>query len=75
MTQKEKGIILQAFKDAATHYMEQKQILKEYMATNPKFPITTQEYNRSQGQFLALKRLCRQLGIDGTDIIERILED
>ena len=73
MTQKEKRIILNALGSAAKRYIEQKQILQEYMATNPKFPMTTQIYQRSQGEFLALKRLCMELGIDGSDMVESML--
>ena len=73
MTQREKGIILNAFKNAAKCYMEQEQILQEYMATNPQFPTTTQIYHRTRGEFLALRRLCYQLGIDGMDLIETLI--
>lgn len=75
MTQKEKGIILKELKSAAKHYMDQELQLQEYMATNPQFPMTTQAYQRSQGRFLALKDLCYKLGINGTDIVEMILEE
>lgn len=73
MTQSEKRIILNALGSAAKRYMDQEQMLQEYMATNPQFPMTTQVYQRSQGEFLALKRLCMELGIDGADIVESIL--
>lgn len=73
MTQNEKRIILNALGSAAKRYMDQEQMLQEYMATNPQFPMTTQVYHRTQGEFLALKRLCRELGIDGMDIVESIL--
>lgn len=70
MTQNEKRIILGELSSASKRYKEQTQILQAYMATNPKFPMATQVYHRTQGEFLALKRLCDRLGIDGLDIFE-----
>lgn len=70
MTQNEKRIILHELASASKRYAEQTQILQAYVATNPNFPTTTQVYHRTQGEFLALKRLCNKLGIDGLDIFE-----
>ena len=70
MKREEKHIILRELASASKRYGEQSEILKAYMATNPKFPMATQVYHRTQGEFLALKRLCNKLGIDGLDIFE-----
>ena len=75
MTQDEKHIILGELASASKRYAEQTQILQAYMATNPKFPMTTQIYHRTQGEFLALKRLCNMLGIDRSDIFTVLSPD
>lgn len=69
MTQKEKKIILNALRDSVKRYREQEELLREYMATNPNFPMTTQVYHRAQGEYLAMKRLCSNLGLDGFDFM------
>lgn len=73
MKEYEKRILLSALKVAAEDYLEQRQLLKEQV--NAKFPMLSQEYHRSKGELLALKRICRRLGIDGADMVERMLED
>lgn len=73
MTQKEKKIILNALRDSIKRYREQEKLLREYMATNPNFPMTTQIYHRAQGEYLAMKRLCTDLGLDGFDFIENLI--
>lgn len=70
MKQNEKHIILGELASASKRYAEQTQILQAYVATNPKFPMANQVYHRTQGEFLALKRLCNRLGIDGLDVFE-----
>ena len=73
MTQKEKKIILNALRDSVKRYREQEELLKEYMATNPNFPTATQVYHRTQGEYLAIRRLCTNLGLGGFDFIENLL--
>jgi hypothetical protein len=73
MTKKEKAIILRALGSSVKRYREQEEILKEYMATNPNFPTTTQIYHRAQGEYLAMMRLCKELGFDGADFIGNLI--
>jgi hypothetical protein len=73
MTQKEKAIILKALGSSVKRFKEQEQILAGYMATNPKFPMNTQIYHRAQGEYLAMTRLCKELGFDGVDFIENLI--
>lgn len=70
MTKKEKDIILRALGSSVKRYREQEELLKEYMETNPNFPMTTQIYHRAQGEYLAMLRLCKELGLDWADFIE-----
>lgn len=73
MTQYEQRILLSALKFATENYLEQRQLLKEQI--DAKFPMLSQEYHASKGELLALTRICRRLGIDGADMVERMLED
>jgi hypothetical protein len=73
MTQYEQRILLSALKIATEDYLEQRQLLKEQI--DAKFPMLSQEYQQSKGALLVLTRICRRLGIDGADMVERMLED
>ena len=73
MKQYEQQILLSALKIAAEDYLEQRRLLKEQI--DAKFPMLSQEYHKSKGELLALTRICRRLGIDGADMVERMLED
>ena len=75
MTKSEKKIIFNALRSAAKQYADQKIIFEQYMNTDPRFPMHSQVYQRSQGAFLALKRLCISLGIDAATMIETLLEE
>lgn len=75
MTQYEERILLATLQMATEHYIKQKQLLREYIATNPRFPMVTKEYQESKAALLTLIQLCRSLGIRCADMVERMLED
>lgn len=75
MTQYEQRILLGALHNAIECYMKQKQRLKAYMDTKPKFPMISAEYRECKGALLALLDICRELKIGNTDVLIQMLED
>ena len=75
MTKYEQAILLTLLHSAAEDYIKQRQLLKEYMATNPKFPMLSQKYHECKSELLTLVKICRKLGVKGADMAIQMLED
>ena len=69
----EKRLLLSALRLAAENYIEQRRLLKDIVDT--KFPELSGEYKESKGALMALIRICRELRIDGADMVEQMLEE